>query len=62
MTGSSGVIDWEMACFVGWKTAGEVHRRIRTPQRGHFANVNSGEARLLDIMFLNNLYDAGTPE
>src|SRR5690606_2404840 len=26
-----GLVDWEMAGFIGWKTAGEVHRRIRTP-------------------------------
>lgn len=28
-----GLIDWEMAGLFGWKTAGEVHCRIRTPQR-----------------------------
>ncbi|KAI0502848.1 kinase-like domain-containing protein [Xylaria bambusicola] len=57
-----GLVDWEMAGFFGWKTAGEVHRRIRTPQREHFANVNLSEARLQEIIFWNDLYDAGTPE
>ncbi|EPS30002.1 hypothetical protein PDE_04952 [Penicillium oxalicum 114-2] len=32
-----GLIDWEMAGFFGWKSAGEVHRRIRTPQREHLS-------------------------
>lgn len=54
-----GLVDWEMAGFFGWKTAGEVHRRIRTPQREHFANVNLNEAKLQDIMFWNDLYDDG---
>jgi RIO-like serine/threonine protein kinase len=57
-----GLVDWEMAGFFGWKIAGEVHRRIRTPQRVHFANVNLSEARLQEIMLWNDLYDAGTPE
>lgn len=34
-----GVVDWEMAGFFGWKTAGEVHRRIRTPQKEHFVDA-----------------------
>ncbi|EOO03585.1 putative phd transcription factor protein [Phaeoacremonium minimum UCRPA7] len=45
-----GLVDWEMAGFFGWKTAGEVHRRIRTPQREHFANTNLTEETLQDIM------------
>ncbi|KAL4801491.1 hypothetical protein BDV18DRAFT_167327 [Aspergillus unguis] len=50
-----GLIDWEMAGFLGWKTAGEVHRRIRTPQREHFVNVSLSEESLQDIMFWNDL-------
>ncbi|KFZ05388.1 hypothetical protein V501_08398 [Pseudogymnoascus sp. VKM F-4519 (FW-2642)] len=57
-----GVIDWEMAGFFGWKTAAEVHRRIRTPQREHFANANLSEARIQEIMHWNDLYDDGAPE
>ncbi|KAI0482159.1 kinase-like domain-containing protein [Xylariaceae sp. FL0804] len=57
-----GLVDWEMAGFFGWKTAGEVHRRIRTPQRAHFVKANLSEGRLQEIMFWNDLYDAGTPE
>lgn len=57
-----GRIDWEMAGFFGWKAAGEVHRRIRTPQREHFVSANLSEARLQEIMFWNDLYDDGTPE
>ncbi|RHZ48892.1 uncharacterized protein CDV56_106136 [Aspergillus thermomutatus] len=57
-----GLIDWEMAGFFGWKTAGEVHRRIRTPQREHFANASLSEESLQDIMFWNDLYDDGMPD
>ncbi len=57
-----GLVDWEMAGFFGWKTAGEVHRGIRTPQREHFVNVNLSEETLQDIMWWNNLYDDGMPE
>jgi aminoglycoside phosphotransferase len=57
-----GLVDWEVAGFFGWKTAGEVHRRIRTPQREHFVNVNLSEERLREIMFWNDLYDAGAPD
>lgn len=53
-----GLIDWEMAGFFGWKTAGEVHRKIRTPRRENFANVTLGEEELQDIMFWNDLYGA----
>lgn len=52
-----GLIDWEMAGFFGWRTAGEVHRRIRTPQREHFMNASLSEESLGDIMFWNDLYD-----
>lgn len=52
-----GLIDWEMAGFLGWKTAGEVHRRIRTPQLEHFVNANLSKEMLEDIMFWNDLYD-----
>jgi hypothetical protein len=57
-----GLVDWEMAGFFGWKTAGEIHRRIRTPQREHFANANLSEETLRDIMWWNDLYDDGMPE
>ena len=57
-----GLIDWEMAGFFGWKTAGEVHRRIRTPQRAHFKNANLTEQQLQDMMFWNDLYDKDMPE
>jgi hypothetical protein len=53
----TGVIDWEMAGYLGWKTAGEIHRRIRTPQREHFVRVKLSEERLREIMWWNDLYD-----
>lgn len=56
-----GLNDWEMAGFFGWKTAGEVHQRIRSPQRENFANVSLGEEELQDIMFWNGLYEDGMP-
>lgn len=57
----TGVIDWEMAGYLGWKTAGEIHRRIRTPQREHFAKVKLSEERLREIMWWNDLYDCDIP-
>lgn len=52
-----GLIDWEMAGFFGWRAAGEVHGRIRTPQREHFINANLRAEQLRDMMFWNDLYD-----
>jgi hypothetical protein len=40
-----------LAGFFGWKTAGEIHRRIRTPQREHFANANLSEADFGKLCF-----------
>ncbi|KAF6830100.1 hypothetical protein CPLU01_07515 [Colletotrichum plurivorum] len=57
-----GLVDWEMAGFFGWKTAGEIHRRIRTPQREHFTAANLSEETLRDIMWWSDLYDDGRPE
>ncbi|KAI2617024.1 kinase-like domain-containing protein [Hypomontagnella submonticulosa] len=57
-----GLVDWEMAGFIGWKTAGEIHRRIRTPQREHFANANLSEERIREITWWNDLYEDGMPE
>lgn len=50
------LVDWEMAGFFGWKTAGEVHVRIRTPRRESFAALNLPEEFLQDILFWNDLY------
>ncbi|KAI1758544.1 hypothetical protein GGR53DRAFT_516760 [Hypoxylon sp. FL1150] len=55
-----GLVDWEMAGFFGRKTAGEIHRRIRTPQREHFTNANLTEETLQEITWWNDLYDNGT--
>ncbi|KAF6842689.1 hypothetical protein CMUS01_02817 [Colletotrichum musicola] len=57
-----GLVDWEMAGFFGWKTAGEIHRRIRTPQREHFTAANLSEETPRDIMWWSDLYDDGQPE
>lgn len=57
-----GLIDWEMAGFFGWKAAGEVHRRIRTPQREHFVDANLSEEKLQDMMFWKDLYDKDATE
>ncbi|KAF6792984.1 hypothetical protein CSOJ01_14065 [Colletotrichum sojae] len=56
-----GLVDREMAGFFGWKTAGEIHRRIRTPQREHFAVANLSEETLRDIVRWSDLYDDGRP-
>lgn len=51
-----GLVDWEMAGFFGWKTAGEVHVKIRGPKRENFAQLNLPEEQLSDILFWNDLY------
>ncbi|KAL4911216.1 hypothetical protein BDW74DRAFT_172683 [Aspergillus multicolor] len=56
-----GLVDWEMAGFFGWRTAGEVHRWIRTPQCEHFVHSNLSEDQLRDRMYWNDLYDQGMP-
>lgn len=56
-----GVVDWEMAGFFGWDKAAEVHRRIRTPQKEHFAQANLSEKKLSEIMWWNDLYDFVMP-
>lgn len=53
----TGLIDWEMAGYLGWKTAGAIHRKIRTPQMEHFAKVKLSEERLREILWWNDLYD-----
>ncbi|XXG97043.1 hypothetical protein Hte_003337 [Hypoxylon texense] len=52
-----GLINWEMAGFFGWKRAGQVHRRIRTPQREHFADAGISENMLSYLLWWNDLYD-----
>lgn len=37
------LIDWEMAGFFGWKTAGDVHVQIRSPRRQNYASLNLSE-------------------
>ncbi|KAF7558502.1 hypothetical protein G7046_g5650 [Stylonectria norvegica] len=51
------LIDWEMAGYFGWKTAGDVHVQIRTPKRENFAKLDLPEDLLRDITFWNDLYD-----
>lgn len=53
-----GLIDWEVAGFFGWKTAAEVHRRIRASQREHFVDTDLGDEEIQDLMFWNDLYDS----
>lgn len=55
------LVDWEMAGFFGWKTAGEIHVKIRTPKRENFAKLNLPEDFLQDILFWNNLYYVDLP-
>ncbi|KAF9768448.1 hypothetical protein IL306_014268 [Fusarium sp. DS 682] len=51
-----GLVDWEMAGYFGWKTAAQVHVKIRTPRRESFAALNLSEEILNDILFWNDLY------
>lgn len=52
-----GLIDWEMAGYLGWKTAGEIHRKIRSPRREQYVHANLDEGELEDMMWWNDLYD-----
>ncbi|KAH7309039.1 kinase-like domain-containing protein [Stachybotrys elegans] len=52
-----GVVDWEMAGYFGWKTAGAVHRQIRSPRRENYAALHLPEETLKDILFWSDLYD-----
>lgn len=53
----SGLVDWETAGWFGWATAGEIHRRIRSPQCEGYVNAGLSENELEDLLFWNNLYD-----
>jgi len=55
----TGLVDWEMAGFFGWKKAGKIHQRIRTPQKEHYVNANLTEEQWRDIAWWNDLYDEG---
>lgn len=57
-----GVVDWEMAGYLGWQRAAEIHRKIRTPQREHFVHANVSDEKLLEIMEWNDLYDCMSEE
>jgi thiamine kinase-like enzyme len=52
-----GLIDWEMAGYLGWKTAAEVHRKLRCPQREHYVNANVSEEQLAEMMWWNDIYE-----
>lgn len=55
-----GLVDWEMAGFFGWKTAGNVHAKIRTPQRESYAQFEGKkefEGMLRKLFFWTDLYD-----
>ena len=41
-----GLVDWKMAGFFGWKTAGKLHRMVRSP----------------DNSFWKDLYEHGMPD
>ncbi|KLU91007.1 hypothetical protein MAPG_09532 [Magnaporthiopsis poae ATCC 64411] len=51
------IVDWEMAGFFGWATAADVHRRIRSPRRENYANVNIPEELMRDILYWNDIYE-----
>ena len=57
-----GLVDWEMAGFFSWKAAGDIHSRIRTPQRKHFVGAGLSEETLQEMMWWDDLYDDSMPE
>lgn len=52
-----GLVDWEMAGYFGWRTAGNVHVQIRSPKLENYAALNLSKEFLDDIMFWSDLYD-----
>ena len=56
-----GLIDWDRAGFFGWTKAGEVHRRVRSPQEEQFADSKLSEEKFRDLTWWNDLYDEGRP-
>ena len=55
-----GVVDWEMAGYFGWQTAGEVHIQVRSPKRDDYAGLDYlKEDFFSDLLFWNDLYDEG---
>lgn len=53
------LVDWEMAGYFGWKTAGQVHATIRCPQAAFYSHLDPPlpPETLDDILFWNDLYD-----
>ena len=56
-----GLIDWDKAGFFGWNKAGEVHRRVRSPQKEQFEDSKISEEKFRDLTWWNDLYDEGRP-
>ncbi|KAF1982895.1 hypothetical protein K402DRAFT_339375 [Aulographum hederae CBS 113979] len=52
----AGLVDWEMAGYFSYKTAAEVHVKIRSPKRENYAALNLPEDFLEDLMFWSNIY------
>ncbi|OTB19028.1 hypothetical protein K445DRAFT_382086 [Daldinia sp. EC12] len=46
-----GLVDWEMAGYFGWKTAANIHVRIRAPKRENFASLDLSEEVIFNILF-----------
>ena len=52
-----GLVDWEMAGYLGWKTAREVHVQVRSPKREDYAGLDYlKEEFFSDLLFWNDLY------
>ena len=52
-----GLVDRKMAGCFGWRTAAEVHLRVRSPKRQQFAHLDLSDDELDDRVFWNDLYD-----
>ncbi|KAG5928755.1 hypothetical protein E4U42_008082 [Claviceps africana] len=52
----TGLVDWEMAGYFGWRVAAEVHRAVRSPRREGYAQAGVSEEKLRDILWWNDLY------
>ena len=52
-----GLVDWEMAGYFGWKTAGEIHLQVRSPKRESYAGLDYLKEDFFDdLLFWHDLY------
>ncbi|KAL1627184.1 hypothetical protein SLS56_006522 [Neofusicoccum ribis] len=57
-----GVVDWEHAGFLGWRTAALIHREIRAPLEEMYERGEWSEEEWADLFAWKDLYEVDVPE